>query len=267
MASSKLRPAELADWMLGRGQHSATSVELAELLGVAEPSIRQSLRRQSSSIVAVSKGLWVPVPPEYRSAGAPPPIHFIDALMKHLGHPYYVGFLSAAELHGASHQKPMTFQIATSAVLRNREIGSSKVQFIHRSTAGSRPTRLFNVPTGQVEASTAAITILDLVEAPRFGAGIGNAATVIGELLIENKLDIDDLTIQARQYPTTVVQRTGYLIEHMAREVEIDVTLDSLADVISGSDYTPLDPQVGPEQDQRDARWRVIANIEVEHDL
>lgn len=267
MGPSKLRPAELADWMLGRGKHSATSAELAELLGVAEPSIRQSLRRQSSSIVAVSKGLWVPVPPEYRAAGAPPPIHFIDALMNHLGHPYYVGFLSAAQLHGASHQKPMTLQVATSAVLRNREIGSSKVQFINRTAAGSRPVQSFNIPTGQIRVSTAAITVLDLVNSPRFGAGIGNAATVIGELLIEDKLDLDDLTNQASQYPMTVVQRTGYLIEHMAREVETDVDLAPLAGIISSCDYTLLDPQVGLEQELRDTRWKVIANIEVEHDL
>jgi predicted transcriptional regulator of viral defense system len=267
MATPLLRPAELADWMLGRGQHSATSSELSKLLGVAEPSLRQSLRRQSSSIVSVSKGLWIPVPPEYRSVGFPPPIHFVDALMKHLGHPYYVGFLSAAQLHGASHQKPMTLQVVTSAVLRDRQVGDSRLQFIHRMATKTKVRQRFIVPTGQVDVSTAEVTVLDLAETPRFGAGIGNVATVIGELLIENKLDIDKLTKDAAEYPATVTQRIGYLSEYMAGEVGVELNLDDLAKRVAASDYTLLDPQIGMEQEQRNSRWKILANIEIEHDL
>ncbi len=44
--------------------------------------------------------------------------------MNFLGHPYYVGFLSAAALHSASHQAAMVFHIVTTARLRSRTIGT-----------------------------------------------------------------------------------------------------------------------------------------------
>ncbi|MEZ5260010.1 MAG: type IV toxin-antitoxin system AbiEi family antitoxin [Ilumatobacteraceae bacterium] len=107
----------------------------------------------------------MPVPPEYREAGAPPPSHYIDPLMRHLGHPYYVGLLSAARLHGASHQVPMALQVVTPALLRDRWIGSSRLSFIRRSSARSRPTVQRNVPTGRITVATPEVTVLDLVEA------------------------------------------------------------------------------------------------------
>src|SRR5271157_6543085 len=42
-----------------------------------------------------------------------PPSWYVDDLMRHEGRPYYVGLLRAAELHGASHQAVMEFQVVT----------------------------------------------------------------------------------------------------------------------------------------------------------
>jgi predicted transcriptional regulator of viral defense system len=92
----------IVDWTLARGQHFVTTDEVARLVGVEPDIVSVSLQhaREAPKIVSVTKGAWVPVPPEYRAAGAPPPLHYIDPLMRHLGHPYYVGLLSAARLHG-----------------------------------------------------------------------------------------------------------------------------------------------------------------------
>jgi hypothetical protein len=38
------------------------------------------------------RGFYVVVPPQYLSWGAPPPSWYIDDLMRHEGHSYYVGF-------------------------------------------------------------------------------------------------------------------------------------------------------------------------------
>ena len=96
-------PGGLADWLMGRGRHFVTTGDAAELLGVAPGVVWSSLdrARQAGKMVSVTKGGWVPVPPEYRNAGAPPPVHYIDQMMNHLGHAYYVGFLSAACFYGA----------------------------------------------------------------------------------------------------------------------------------------------------------------------
>lgn len=266
--TATVSPSALADWLIARGRHFVTTEEVADLVGVEPSVVSVSLQRarEANKIVSVTKGGWVPVPPEYRDAGAPPPLHYIDPLMRHLGHAYYVGLLSAARLHGASHQVPMVLQVVTPALLRDRRIGSNRLEFIRRSSASRRPTVQRNVPTGRITVATPEVTVFDLVEAPSSGAGLGNVATVIGDLLQEGTIDTDALAEAAADYPSAVAQRTGYLVERMASEVGASIQLDWLEKLVAGATYTVLDPQ-RPREGEHDRRWRVIVNTDIEHDL
>jgi predicted transcriptional regulator of viral defense system len=160
-------------------------------VAVAPGEVRHSLRRQrdAHTIVPVTKGAWVPVPPQYRRNGAPPVDHFIDPLMRFLGLEYYVGFLSAAALHGASHQAPMVFQVVTDAILRDRRIGAQQVAFIRRRGTVRRATKRRMVSTGRITVASPEVVVLDLVEGPHYGAGLSNVATVIAELLDGGQID------------------------------------------------------------------------------
>ena len=261
-------PIGLADWLMGRGQYFVSTHEAARYLGVEPGTVSTSLERarQATKMVSVTKGGWVPVPPEYRNAGAPPPIYYIDPLMKHLGHAYYVGFLSAAAFYGASHQAPMVLQVVTNARLRNRQVGRSRIQFVQRQATEERQTQRRNVQTGRVTVSTPETTVLDLVEAPNVGAGLANVATVIGDLLVEGYLDSAVFAEVAKMYPTTTAQRAGHLIECMAGEVGVDIDLDGLAQQVTHNNYTPLSPSKPATRDL-DKRWRVQINTTIEHDL
>jgi hypothetical protein len=64
-------------------------------------------------LVRPVSGFYVIVEIEYRDAGGPPPIHFIDKLMKYLNLPYYIGLLTAAKFHGATHQSVFETQVFT----------------------------------------------------------------------------------------------------------------------------------------------------------
>jgi len=267
--SAVLSPREVPDWLLARGRHFATTNELAELVGVEPAKVHLSMNRARAArkIVSVTKGGWVPVAPEYRDAGAPPPLLYIDQLMRHLGHPYYVGLLSAARIHGASHQAPMVVQVVTPARLRDRTIGSSRIQFIRRANTADRPIQQHNVSTGRVTIATVETTIIDLVEAPDLAAGLGNVATIIGDLALDQLIDPTAIAKTAALYPTTVAQRAGYLIDHMCiASVAAPIDLDRLAADIDSADYTSLDPR-SPADGDRNQRWRIIINTAVEHDL
>ena len=208
----------------------------------------------------------MPVAPEYRTTGTPPPLHYIDGLMHHLGHPYYVGYLSAARLHGASYQVPMVLQVVTPALLRDRRIGGSRLQFIRRSATATRPTQPVNIDTGRVTVSTPATTALDIVDAPEFSGGLGNVATVIGDLLVGQRLADDELAAAAASYPTAVVQRAGFVLSFMANEVGEALKLDRLERRVDRADYVALDPHQAMSG-IRDRTWRVDINSEIEHDL
>src|SRR5579883_1475975 len=102
-----LRAAEFVAGIAASGRHHFTMAEAVRALGGSAPAVRASLRRLKArgEIADPYRGFHVIVPPEYRSIGCLPAEQFIPQLMEHLGEQYYVALLSAAELHGAAHQR------------------------------------------------------------------------------------------------------------------------------------------------------------------
>ncbi len=267
MARDGVSPSELADWLIGQGRHFITTADAAGVLGVSAASVPASLERprKAGKLISVTKRGWVPVPPEFRSAGAPPPSHFIHQLMEHVGHPYYVGLLSAAAILGASHQAPMVFQVVTPARLRRRRIGRGRIQFIQRAAAVERPRWQHGVPTGRIWVSTPEVTVFDLVESPQDGAGLSNVATVVGALLMDGSLDPAALASVGAIYPVAVAQRSGYVIDFMAGEAGVQFDTAPLQALVAGSRYRHLLSSGG--DGRHDPRWHLVVNTEIEHDL
>ena len=189
------KPRDLPDWLLSHGSAFTTTTEVARLLNVSPKEVAPIAARWRANKQAFSPspGTYVPIPSQYRSWGAVPASHFVDPLMNHLGHPYYVGFLSAAEVHDAAHQRPQVFQIVTTGRLAGRTFGRVRLAFITSASTSNRPVIKPNTPTGTMRVSTPEVTVLDLVGDPVHGGGLSNVATVIGDLLEDDKLDIDQL--------------------------------------------------------------------------
>jgi predicted transcriptional regulator of viral defense system len=246
-----------------------TTEEISELLRIPRSHVSPSLQRwrQKGLLFSPTKGVYVPIPPEYRSWRTVPASHFIDPLMRHLGHDYYVCLLSAAEAHGFAHQRPQVFQVMTPARLRDRCFGRVRLSFITSSETGGRPAVKKNTPTGTMRLSTPEGTALDLVALPRRSGGLSNVATILGEMVQESALDISRLADLAARYPAAVAQRAGWLLEFAASEVSHDVDAEALRKVaVSRSTPTPLASH-GPRRGPVDERWNVIVNSSVEPDL
>src|SRR3972149_1360927 len=94
--------------LLGQGRYTFTREEVARRLGTSPAAVSMSLHRlmKAKRLVLPRSGFYVIVDPQHRAAGTLPPEWFIDPLMKDMARPYYVGLLSAAQLHGAAHQRP-----------------------------------------------------------------------------------------------------------------------------------------------------------------
>ncbi|KAA0232297.1 MAG: hypothetical protein EDR02_18030 [Actinobacteria bacterium] len=200
---------ELTDWLLACGRSWLTTTDAAAVLGIPESHVAPTLARwrHRGHLFSPTKGLYVAVRPDYRSWGAVPASHFIDALMGHLGHEYYVALLSAAEVHGFAHQRPQVFQVMTPGRLGARSFGRVRIQFISDTSMAARPVDVVNTPTGTMRVSSAETTVLDLVAHPRKSGGLSNVATIVGEMLDEGKIDVSRLVDVAGGYPAAVVQR------------------------------------------------------------
>jgi predicted transcriptional regulator of viral defense system len=262
-------PRDLPDQLLARGEHWITTAKIAEILDVSDVDARQIAGRWRARQLAFSptRGAYVLIPPQYRTWGAVPASHFVDDLMRFLGHPYYVGYLSAAEIHDAAHQRPQVFQVVTAAHLRDRQFDRVRMTFIRSAAVSLRPTVSVNTPTGTMIVSTPEVTVLDMASTPEHSGGISNIATVIADLLEDSRLNTAELARVATDYPVSVAQRTGWLIEFAAREIGRDVSLDALM-VVAAQRAKPTPLASGDEPQGRfDERWNIIVNADVEPDL
>jgi predicted transcriptional regulator of viral defense system len=256
---------EFVDQLQASGRYSFDREEAISALGVSDIALQAAARRLAAKgrIVAPRRGFYVIVPIEYRSAGAPPPSWFIDDLMKFHGHPYYVGLLSAAALHGAAHQQPQEFQLVSDTVLRPITVGRTRLRFFMKRHHAKTPTTEIKTETGSMKVSTPEATALDLVRYAGKAGHLGNVATVLKELA--ERLDPDRLAKAARsEVEVSVVQRLGYLLDHFATPA----ISAPLARFLATQRPRPvaLRPERHPKATVKDPRWLVLVNERVEVD-
>lgn len=203
------------------------------------------------------------IPPEYREAGSPPASWFIDDLMRFLGQPYYVGLLSAAAVHGAAHQQPMVFQVATDRPTRPARTGRVRIEFQMRRHLESAPVVNVQTETGSMRVSTPEATAFDLVRFAPAAGHLSNVATVLGELA--EKLDPIALAELASSYAVPEVQRLGFLLERVGEPA----LAASLAAWLGTRRHRPvlLATRQARGDARPDPRWLVVPNETVEADL
>ena len=88
---------------------------------------------------------------------------FIDGLMNYLKEPYYVGLLSAAEIHGAAHQRPQIFQVMAARRRRTIKCGEVRIEFCVRRNLDKIPCAKHKVTTGYLRVSSPEATAFDLI--------------------------------------------------------------------------------------------------------
>lgn len=251
--------------LLAMGRTVFTAEEAEEALGVGRGAFLDSAERlqRRQALLNPRQGFYVVVPPQFASWGAPPPAWYIDELMRYEGQAYYVGLLKAAELHGATHQAVMEFQVVSAKRLPKIRAGRNLIVFYFRKNMEAVAAGIEDrkTDTGAMKISSAALTALDLLRYPQASAGIDNVATVLSDL--GKKIDADQLAALSVTVERPVVQRLGHLLDRLGHEALTGPMLSALQERGTAS-WTELDrqeardPDFAPEPQERDARWRVI---------
>jgi predicted transcriptional regulator of viral defense system len=209
------------------------------------------------------RGFYVIVPPQFASWGAPPPPWYIDALMRHEHQAYYVGLLKAAELHGATHQAVMEFQVVAAKRLPKIHAGRNMIVFYYRKDMRAVASGLedHKTDTGTMKISTVELTALDLLRYPQAAGGIDNIATVLTDL--GPKIDAAKLAALSQKAERPVAQRLGYLLGRLGHEERTE-PMHAALKARGSLTWTELDrkesrdPDFAPEPVERNDRWRVI---------
>ena len=260
-----VKAASLADWALAHGVGALATDDVAHLLGIPTSQVPQRLAplRKRHALFSPARGLWVPVPAEYREWGAPDPLVYIDDMMGFLGIDYCVGWLSAAAIHGASHHAAQVFQVATNRTVRGRAFGRSRLEFFSRGYVGSLAMAKERSATRGAKVATAGATMLMLADDQAECGGLDNVANLVVELSGEAPEYADDLMGCLGLFPDAAARRVGWLLDAFAGGAP-----EALAAYCSelGSATSFLSPDRGLTG-RRDAKWDLVINEEVDLDL
>ena len=259
--------------LLASGRTVFTAEEAERALGVGRGAFLDAAERlqRRKALLSPRQGFYVVVPPQHASWGAPPPAWYIDALMRREGRPYYVGLLKAAELHGATHQAVMEFQVVSNKRLAKIRAGRNLIVFYYRKEMEAVATGIEDrkTDTGAMKISSAALTALDLLRYPQASGGIDHVATVLSDL--GGRIDPAQLAAFSPLVARPVVQRLGHLLERLGHDALTAPMLEALH-ARGSPPWTELDrqqvrdPDFTPEPRERDPRWRVIVRRVPERD-
>lgn len=217
------------------------------------------------------RGLYVIIPPENQSQGSIPAEDLLPILMNYLKADYYVSLLSAAQYHGAAHQKPVRFQFISNKRIKHRlEFGQIKLELIYKKCLTDLPIQDITVRTGYLKIATPELVILDLLTYTSKSGGLNHIATVLSELI--EAVDANKLIQLAEKLKKHVwIQRLGYILEHINSMDE-----EKLKNIIYVLDaylkkkkkvFIPLASELTKKGCPRETKWMIIENTTIESDL
>ena len=215
---------EYLEKLRSTGRRYFTSQEIIQDLGLSSDAVKSGLSRlkRGKKIISPISGLYVIVPPEYKSYGSIPAAELIPIMMKYINAEYYVALLSAGEFYGAAHQKPMVFQVVTDRRIKHSlKFGQVQIKLIHKKSLTDLPTKDFTVSSGYLKVATPELVAIDLLKFQKHAGGMNNIATVLSEIV--ESIDVKKLISLAEKLNERYqLQRLGYIIE------KIDVMEDDL---------------------------------------
>lgn len=261
MASASLE--SWIDSLQSRGRYSFLRSEAIGNSELSASAVSKALQRavKRGRLVQPKEYFNVVVPLEYRDAGAPPVSWFIHDLMTAMKLPYYVGLLSAAALHGASHQQPQVFQVLTDRPVRPMTAGRARIVFYCSKYVPRAATTEMKTPTGKMRVSTPETTVVDLVRFVKAAGEMDYVATVISEMAsaINPKRLIAALAVSG-DVPNA--QRLGYILDLVRHRPLADAVHRWVAR--RDERLQPLRPGQPFKNAPENRRWQLLLNASIE---
>ena len=249
--------------LVAAGRYHFDSREAQVALGVTAAKFALQRLAKQGAIASPARGFYVIVPPEYRALGCLPADQFVPALMKLLSLPYYAGLLTAAQYHGAAHQRPQEFQVFLEKKRLPIACGKVRVAFMVRKRLSEVPLQSLNTPRGMLQISTPEATALDLIGYQYHAGGLDQVATVLSELA--ERIDPEKLAAAAAAAPLPWAQRLGYLLQKVGAQDKAEPLKAYVS--AHAHESTVLAPKRPRAKAPRDADWKLYVNAQVEPDL
>ena len=254
--------------LLSYEEYSFSLNELIENINKTETSIKRELVRliAKKEIVNLRKGFYLIITPRYSTAEKLPIQLYIEKLFKYLDRNYYVALLSAAKLHGASHQQIQRDYIITETPkFKDISKNSIDIRFFTTSNWSGENIQIKKSDAGIYKISSPALTIVDLINHQTKLGGINRLLSIIEEL--SEELKESDLIELISWYPNrSTLQRFGFLLE----ELRINEKVQELLFMnLRTTKFFPvlLSPEINVRPGAVNNKWKVDVNVKMESDL
>lgn len=263
----------LQKWIKDRAIHGFPTFSIEDVRETGMYSSEQILQNElyrlcsNKTIASVYRGFYVIIPVQYVLRGSVPATYYIDQLMAYLSKPYYVCMLSAAELLGAAHQRPQQFSVMTTFPKR-RVISTRNViiDWYYREGLPEDALITKNTETGTIRISNPLLTAADLVQYQQHVGGLSHVATILEEL--SEQINIKSQFASLASFVKKVTwQRLGYILEHVVEENELaDELYEQIRNLPGSLMYMPLSTSAEDNTSERNSRWKININVQIEKD-
>lgn len=221
---------------------------------------------EKGEILNVRKGFYLIIPARYSTSGKLPIQLYLDKLFTYIDRNYYLGFYSAAQFHGASHQ-----QIHRDYVM----IKHPKFNDIKKNTIDIKFIATTNWPAhnivqktsdaGFFNISSPALTAIDLIHHQTKLGGINRMLAVLEELT--EVITAEDITDLLSWYPyKSTLQRFGFLLEELGAHQNL---IPPILERLKEEPYYPvlMSPRSKLKAGAVTNIWKVDVNVKLESDL
>lgn len=263
----------LQKWIKDRAIHGFPTFSIEDVRETGMYSSEQILQNElyrlcsNKTIASVYRGFYVIIPVQYVLRGSVPATYYIDQLMAYLSKPYYVCMLSAAELLGAAHQRPQQFSVMTT--FPKRRVVSTRnviIDWFYRVELPEDALITKNTETGTIRISNSLLTAADLVQYQQHIGGLSRVATILEEL--SEQINIKSQFASLASFVKKVTwQRLGYILEHVVEENELaDELYEQIRNLPGSLMYMPLSTSAEDNTSERNSRWKININVQIEKD-
>lgn len=248
------------------GRYSFVKDEISQLGKLSSAAVNQALWRlaKNKRVRHIRSGFYAIIPVEYSNQGVLPATWFVDPLMNHLKvESYYVALLSAASIHGSSHQQPQEFQVMIPKAERRIKLDDLVIRFFRKKSCISNFVTTVKTPTGYLRVSSPELTALDLILYSKQVGGMSRVAQVLLEL--GERLDSKRLAeVCKKDVGLAHIQRLGWLLEHVGFE-KITKDLRKLVkqNIVKTISLDPARQAIAPTQEDNNY-WHVNSNCDLE---
>ena len=190
-------------------------------------------------------------------------VPYIDDMMAHLGADYLVGWLTAAERHGAGHHAAQVFQVATGKAVRARTFGRSRLEFYTRGYVGAATQSAELLRKTGVRVASPGTTMLMLAADPGICGGMSNVVNLVVELAEEHPGFEAEAAADAPLFPDAAARRLGWLLDAFGVGAPDEITSYCASLTSEPSFLSSASARTG----KLDAKWRIIVNEKVDPDI